>query len=135
MEAGESFEQGAARELLEESSLRAVDLVKRGYLVFRMEEICKYMKVHVYETWRVVGEPTESDEMRPEWYAESALPFNRMWPDDEYWLPLLLSSDKMIVGRWVYTVVLLLRPLICFVVFRFNYSDSDTIENFSVKQM
>ncbi|CAM9504548.1 unnamed protein product, partial [Ectocarpus fasciculatus] len=116
VEAGESFEQGAARELMEESSLRATDLAKRGYLVFRMEEACKYMKVHVYETWRAEGEPVESDEMRPQWYAETDLPFSRMWPDDEHWLPLFLSSNKMIVGR-------------------FDYSDSDTIVDFSVKQM
>lgn len=100
MEEGETFEQGAARELFEESSLQTRDLCKRAYLVFRMEEMGKFLKVHVYESWRFEGEPTESEEMRPQWFAESALPFDNMWPDDRHWLPLLLNNNKMIIGRY-----------------------------------
>lgn len=99
MEEGETFEEGAARELEEESALRALDLIKRGYLVFRMEEAGKYLKVHIYETWIFEGEVTESDEMRPQWFAENAVPYDRMWPDDQHWLPILLRNNKMIVGR------------------------------------
>jgi hypothetical protein len=88
------------RELEEESFLKAKDLKKRGYLVFRMADVGKYMKVHVYESWDFEGVEAESDEMRPQWYAEADLPFDKMWPDDKYWLPLLLGkADKMIVGR------------------------------------
>lgn len=99
MEENESFEEGALRELEEESFLRAQDLKKRGYLVFRMEEMGKFMKVHVYEAWQLEGAEAESDEMRPQWYEESEIPFDNMWPDDPYWLPLLLNGNKMVIGR------------------------------------
>lgn len=80
--------------------MRAVDLVNRGYLVFHMEDSCKLMKVHVYETWAFEGDPMESEEMRPQWFSVSNLPFESMWPDDPHWLPLLLSGNKVIIGRY-----------------------------------
>ena len=51
--------------------------------------------------------------MRPEWFEETDIPYARMWPDDQYWLPLLLEG-KSILGR-------------------FDFSDDDTIEDYYVK--
>jgi 8-oxo-dGTP pyrophosphatase MutT (NUDIX family) len=83
VESGESFEEAAIRELHEECSIRCSNLSSIGYLVFRMEDDRKFMKVHVYETWEFEGMAIESDEMRPEWYHEHDIPFSKMWPDDE----------------------------------------------------
>lgn len=83
VESGETFEEAAIRELHEESSIRCLSLSSIGYLVFRLENIRKFMKVHVYETWEFEGEATESEEMRPEWYDERDIPYSRMWADDE----------------------------------------------------
>jgi hypothetical protein len=54
--------------------------------------------VHVYETWDFSGEPAESGEMRPEWFLERDIPYDRMWPDDIHWLPLVLEG-KSVLGR------------------------------------
>ena len=113
IEEGESIEEGARRELMEESSLQALSLTRRGYLVFDMAESCKTLKVHVFETFDFSGDPGESSEMRPQWFEESEIPYSGMWPDDTHWLPQVLSGMS-ILGR-------------------FEYSDDDTIDDFSVK--
>ena len=101
IEEGESFEAAAIRELEEESGLSKPDLRSAGYLVFRMLESKLFMKVHVYQTWSFDGEPKESEEMRPEWFDESSIPFDSMWADDKYWFPHLLQ-EKTFLGRFDY---------------------------------
>ena len=113
IEEGESVEEGAKRELMEECSLETSSLTRRGYLVFDMEESNKILKVHVFETFEYSGEPEESSEMRPQWFEESAIPYDGMWPDDRLWLPQVLAGNS-VLGR-------------------FDYSDDDTIEDYSVK--
>lgn len=99
IEEGETVEHAALRELEEESSLQARSLNRRGYLVFRMIHLSTLMRVHVFDTWEFDGTPTESEEMRPQWYNETEVPFERMWPDDEYWFNMLLTG-KSFVGRY-----------------------------------
>jgi 8-oxo-dGTP pyrophosphatase MutT (NUDIX family) len=103
IEAGESVEDAAIRELREESSVvvQRSDLHKRGYLVFEMQQSQKLMKVHVFEASTFDGEPEESDEMRPQWYNEAAIPYDLTWADDKFWMPFLLAS-KQFVGHFVY---------------------------------
>ena len=55
-----------------------------------------------------VGELRDSDEMAPQWVATAALPYERMWADDIFWLPLLLAG-KHFVGDFVFRGDALLR--------------------------
>lgn len=118
LEPGESFEEGARRELEEESSLQVhpgpENLKSIGYLSFRMEESRLYMQVHVFETWTFEGTATESEEMRPQWFREDEIPFNKMWPDDQHWFPYLLAN-KRFIGN-------------------FQYEDEDTISDYVVRE-
>ena len=41
-----------------------------GYLVFKMLESNKIMRVHVFESFNYIGNAIETDEMRPQWYNE-----------------------------------------------------------------
>jgi hypothetical protein len=50
--------------------------------------------VHVFRVDRFSGEPVETEEMRPEWFPVDAIPYDQMWPDDRYWLPLFLAGKK-----------------------------------------
>ena len=79
IEAGETAEEGAKRELEEESGLVANELTRRGYLVFNMQDSRKIMKVHVYTCTDYSGEAEESEEMRPLWYDIDKIPFDKMW--------------------------------------------------------
>ena len=121
IEEGETTEEGAKRELEEESTLVANKLINRGYLVFNMHDSRKIMKVHVYscDEDNYTGTPTETEEMRPQWFNIDSVPFEKMWLDDKYWLPYLLDADK--------------NPDNKSILGRFDYSDEETIDDFDVR--
>ncbi|POM80544.1 Hypothetical protein PHPALM_1609 [Phytophthora palmivora] len=54
--------------------VKAEDLQSRGTLLFSFEE------------------GKESDEMKPQWYDTTDIPFKSMWADDSFWLPHVLNG-------------------------------------------
>lgn len=46
----------------------------------------------VFFTEHFEGEPRETEEMRPEWFALKDIPYHAMWTDDKYWLPKALEG-------------------------------------------
>ncbi|XP_039348815.1 7,8-dihydro-8-oxoguanine triphosphatase isoform X1 [Mauremys reevesii] len=84
--------QSASGELLEESGLTVDNLQKMGQITFEFVGNSELMEVHVFRADTFHGEPTESDEMRPQWFQLDQVPFSHMWPDDVYWFPLLLQK-------------------------------------------
>ncbi|NWI63583.1 8ODP triphosphatase, partial [Todus mexicanus] len=88
---GESIEEAARRELLEESGLTVDTLQKMGQITFEFVGNSELMEVHIFRADDFHGEPTESEEMRPQWFQLDEMPFNHMWADDAYWFPLLLQ--------------------------------------------
>ncbi len=93
VEEGESIEVAAAREILEESGLT----VNSGNLK-QMAKISFYFakkaifECHVFTTEQWEGEPHETDEMKPQWFHLSAIPYKEMWASDLYWLPAMLAG-------------------------------------------
>ena len=59
-------------------------------------------ELHIFLCDRWNGIPMETIEMKPEWFNISKLPFNQMWPDDIYWLPLVLLGYAL-EGRFIFT--------------------------------
>ena len=98
LEFGETIEEGARRELKEESCLIANTVTRRGFLVFKLVDINKTMRVHVFDTTDFNGEAFETEEMRPKWFLESEIPYDLMWADDRHWFKYLLEW-KSFVGR------------------------------------
>ncbi|XP_078096355.1 oxidized purine nucleoside triphosphate hydrolase [Mustelus asterias] len=91
---GETIEEGAKRELWEESSLTVETLKKVGRIKFEFVGESELLDVHIFRTDSYQGEPVESEEMRPQWFDLDKIPFDEMWPDDIYWFPLLLQNKK-----------------------------------------
>jgi len=93
VESGESYEEAAIRECKEEIGVTPRSLQKVGELEFYdlpdVEHYC-----HIYTTSEWIGEPTESEEMRPQWFKEASIPYGSMWPDDIFWMPLMLANKK-----------------------------------------
>lgn len=57
-------------------------------------------EVHVFLTREFEGEPSESDEMLPRWFAFESVPFDQMWADDRLWLPHVLFEGKSVRGHF-----------------------------------
>lgn len=94
VEEGESIEAAARREIEEEVGITAMAMKEVGVINFSFAEDDKELEVHIFVVTDYEGEPQETEEMRPEWFVPAAIPYTDMWPDDEYWLPLLLSGKK-----------------------------------------
>ncbi|KAH7101022.1 NUDIX hydrolase domain-like protein [Auriculariales sp. MPI-PUGE-AT-0066] len=93
---GESINDAALRELQEECGIRA-SLKHAGILLFIVGETLVF-EVHIYAATSWEDEPRETDEMRPEWFSIDEIPYDKMWPDDPFWLPLLYQ-DRPFIGR------------------------------------
>ncbi|MBN1544567.1 8-oxo-dGTP diphosphatase [Candidatus Woesearchaeota archaeon] len=98
---GETVEQAAVRELKEEAKIDAYpsDLEKVAEIDFFFADVPKEkgwdQTVHVYFLSRWIGEPKETEEMKPVWHSQKALPTDRMWADDPYWLPEVFGGRKL----------------------------------------
>ena len=94
VEAGETIEAAARRETFEEVGLVAEQLEEFGVLEFSFQQNDEILEVHVFRVLAYHGQPRESDEMAPRWFALNEIPFDEMWADDRHWLPLLLAGKK-----------------------------------------
>jgi len=101
VEAGETIEKATARELEEEAGIVSSEISKVGVLEFSFESEPKVLEVHIYRATEFEGEPIESDEMRPQWFHVDEIPFDKMWSDDKYWMPLLLEGKKF-TGKFLF---------------------------------
>lgn len=52
-------------------------------------------KMHTYIASDYEGEPTESEEMKPQWFDLDNIPYNNMFQDDILWLPEVLKGNKV----------------------------------------
>jgi 8-oxo-dGTP diphosphatase/2-hydroxy-dATP diphosphatase len=91
---GETIEQAAVRETKEEAGIEVKNIQEVGILNFEFEGNPEILEVHVYKTTEYNGEPVETEEMRPQWYAFNKVPYADMWPDDKFWLPECLSGNR-----------------------------------------
>ena len=95
IERGESPSEGAIRETIEEVCLNPLEVEKCGELWFQMSAMPD-IYCHVFRTKIFEGEAQETEEAIPEWISTNAMPYEEMWEDDRYWIPLLLEGKKFI---------------------------------------
>jgi ADP-ribose pyrophosphatase YjhB (NUDIX family) len=104
VEKGETVIEAAARELEEESCVKASlnDLEKVAEFAFEFRGRPEWNQVmHVYFVRKWVGQPKETEEMVPEWFSMEGLPLDRTWADDRHWLPQALQRKKL-KGKFVF---------------------------------
>ena len=99
---GETIEQAAIRELHEEAGIKPLKMELFGKLNFKFLDTENEMDVTVFSVTDFDGIPSESEEMRPQWFLKSEIPYEKMWADDKYWLPFLFAGKKF-NGNFIYT--------------------------------
>ena len=100
IEASETPELAAIRETWEEVRIQVGELRRAGYLYFQFVD-GHSIRGYVFETDDWTGEPVETDEADPFWCDENDIPYQKMWTDDSWWLPHMLSG-RQFIGRFVF---------------------------------
>ena len=114
VEREESIEEAARRETLEESGVEVIDLDERGVIEFEFKGKPGILEVHIFKATNWQGKPEETEEMKPKWFNVADIPYEEMWTDDKYWLPLFLEG-KRFKGR-------------------FLFNDNDQVLNYELKE-
>lgn len=112
---GESIEEAMKRELKEEAGIIPRSFEKKALFEFHFKDNLEYLEVHVFYISSFEGKPQETEEMKPQWFSQKELPFDQMWADDMYWLPLFLEG-KTLRGR-------------------FFFQDQDTLLDYALKEV
>jgi len=95
-EKNEKILDTAIRETQEEVGVIAKNISQVATLDFYFRNKQKWnQQVLVFTTNKWEGEPSESEEVKPQWFHIDQIPFKSMWPDDQFWLPLVLSGKKI----------------------------------------
>jgi 8-oxo-dGTP pyrophosphatase MutT (NUDIX family) len=105
IEHGETPEDAAKREVLEETGLRVNELDEAGHLRFYFGEnkIRADWEVTVFVTSKFEGgNLSESREGKLKWFQKDKLPYDEMWADDKEWLPLLVEGRRF-SGEFVFS--------------------------------
>ena len=97
LEKGETPEVAMIRETQEEIKVTPTHYEKVGFIEF--DEYYKGEKTrvvfHLYIAYDWEGTPKETEEMKPKWFSIKEIPYSQMFPDDQYWLPLILEGKKI----------------------------------------
>jgi 8-oxo-dGTP pyrophosphatase MutT (NUDIX family) len=98
VESGETVETAAIREVEEEVGVKilAENLRFMGTVTFMFPskpEWNQEVSIYVVEKW--LGEPEESNEMRPAWFKLEEIPYGSMWQDARLWIPRVLDGYKI----------------------------------------
>lgn len=95
----ETIKNTAIREIKEEIGVTPIKLTRVGVLDFYFPGVPLNdnwnQRVIVYLASDWLGEPAESDEMKPKWFNVNKLPFSKMWSDDHLWLSHVLGGKKV----------------------------------------
>ena len=93
IEPGETAEQAAIRETQEEIGITPLRIGWAGELHFQFRDGYS-LHCSVYRAEEFEGKLIETAEAKPFWHPVGEMPYDRMWADDEHWMPRLLAGEK-----------------------------------------
>ena len=97
IEPGETPEEAMIRETQEEIFVTPTQYYKVGVLDYMgfYGDIKTKEATHLYVATEWIGDPKESEEMKPEWFDIDKIPYDKMFADDKYWFPYILANKKI----------------------------------------
>lgn len=93
IEPGETPEQAAIRETQEEIGITPVGIFWVGELSFQFRDGYS-LHCSVFQAGEFHGELIETAEAKPFWHPVGSIPYERMWSDDQHWMPRLLAGER-----------------------------------------
>jgi len=94
-EPGEPPEACARREVGEETGLQVSNLFYHGALSFFMRGGgTLHTRAHLFSTKVATGRARSSEEGEVKWFALDDIPYDEMWEDDRFWIPLMLMGRR-----------------------------------------
>jgi 8-oxo-dGTP diphosphatase len=101
---GENAIEAVTREVEEETGLSIVNPEKIGFLefCFGAGKSRPDWTAEVFMTSEFSGVEKESSEGRLQWFSAEKLPYDHMWEDDRYWIPLMVRGIKF-HGKFEFT--------------------------------
>lgn len=98
LELGETIDQALIRECQEEIGVTPTSYQKIAFHDFILDSEggnAWHMYVHTYLCTEWEGEPVETEEMAPQWFKVSEIPYDDMWQDDRYWMPQAFAGKRL----------------------------------------
>ena len=100
IEEGESPEEAAVRECIEEIGLTPLNIKRGAELSFIFKDGYSLFG-YVFFTDSYNGELIETDEADPFLCPLDSIPYDKMWEDDIYWLPEALAGNYA-TGKFIF---------------------------------
>lgn len=102
VEGSETIEQAAVRELEEESGIQlSIDKLDKIAVLTQqfVDPAMPILLVHVFScsTWTALDTAVETEEMRPQVFNFTNIPFDQMFPDDKLWMQHLLNGERFTI--------------------------------------
>ncbi len=92
---GENPIQAAVRETQEEVNVVPVNPELCGFIKF-YDVYDEDWDVYVFRSYDFDGEIYESEEAKPLWFRIDEVPYENMWEDDRFWLPIVLEGGYFV---------------------------------------
>ena len=95
IEVGETPEECAIREAFEEVGITVLSADLRATLKFHDTENGFNMLGYALVSTSFAGKPRSTSEAVPFWSRIDQIPFDRMWEDDQHWVPRILAGERL----------------------------------------